>query len=54
MQERNSKSMEPINEIDETILNDVNGTASSAYDRDQSDIIKVKKVCKCSLIGYQS
>lgn len=37
-------TMEPINEIDETILDD---TSVSSVDRDQSDSIKVKKVCKC-------
>lgn len=47
MQEMTTNKMEPINEIDETILDDVN-TPSSTFERDQSDTIKVKKVCKCS------
>lgn len=36
-----------ISEIDESILDD-DKTPSSAVERERNDIIKVKKVCKCS------
>ena len=37
--------MEPISEIDETTLDDL--STPTSIDREQGDIIKVKKVCKC-------
>lgn len=49
-----AKIMEPINELDETMLSDDLNTPGSTLERDQSDIIKVKKVCKCrcKLVSY--
>lgn len=39
--------MEPISEIDEQSLDEIPSTPSTSVDREQSDIIKVKNVCKC-------
>ena len=46
IQSERLNTMEPISEIDETTLDDL--STPSTADRDQGDLIKVKKVCKCS------
>lgn len=45
--------LDVISEIDESILDD-DRLPSSAIEREHNDIIKVKKVCKCSFQLVQS
>jgi hypothetical protein len=48
--ERAAMLMEPFDDNDEQMLDETNlslSTPTAADDREQSDIIKVKNVCKC-------